>query len=101
MEYTIQNETLTVSIKQKGAELFSVIHKQNNIEYIWTGDPAFWGKTSPVLFPIVGALKDNIYIFNDKKYTLSRHGFARDRIFEVEKTTKDSIVFLLTNTAES
>jgi len=101
MEYTIQNEILAVSIKQKGAELFSVIHKQNNLEYMWSGDPAFWGKTSPVLFPIVGALRQNTYLFHAIRYSLNRHGFARDVDFEVEKRAKDSIIFLLRSSAES
>jgi galactose mutarotase-like enzyme len=95
MSITIQNTHLTVSIHEKGAELYSIRHRQHDLEYMWSGDPAFWGKTSPVLFPIVGTLKNNTYYYNDKAYTLSRHGFARDHVFEVEEQTSDSAVFLL------
>jgi galactose mutarotase-like enzyme len=99
MEYTLQNQSLQIKVKDKGAELFSVIHKQNNLEYMWSGDPAFWGKTSPVLFPIVGALKDNTYLYKDKEYSLSRHGFARDHVFSVENQQEEKITFLLAGKA--
>lgn len=101
MDYTIKNKFISASIHAKGAELFRVTHHQHNIEYMWSGDPAFWGKTSPVLFPIVGALKDNTYIFKGRKYTLSRHGFARDMVFTVADKHDDKIVFLLTNTEKT
>jgi len=101
MEYSIYNNHLNIKVKAKGAELFSVVHQHNNLEYMWGGDPEFWGKTSPVLFPIVGALKDNTYLFNNQKYSLSRHGFARDVTFQVENHREDSMVFLLTSTASS
>lgn len=62
---------------------------------MWSGDPAFWGKHSPLLFPIVGTLKANTYYYQDKAYTLSRHGFAREMEFGVETQTPESITFLL------
>lgn len=95
MSITIQNTHLAVRIHEKGAELYSIHHRQHNLEYMWSGDPAFWGKTSPVLFPIVGTLKDNTYYYHDKAYTLTRHGFARDHVFAVEEQNSDSVVFLL------
>ncbi len=62
---------------------------------MWGADPVFWGKSSPVLFPIVGGLKDNCYTFEGKTYNLPRHGFARDLIFEIEDHWDDGISFLL------
>ena len=93
--YTIENEYLGVSINLKGAELTGLFHKDSQIEYMWNADPIFWGKSSPVLFPIVGGLKDNIYTFEGKSYHLPRHGFARDCVFEVEDHWDDGISFLL------
>ncbi|MEZ0130047.1 hypothetical protein AB9T88_09940 [Flavobacterium sp. LBUM151] len=75
MNTTISNSTLTASIKHAGAELFSLKNNQNK-EYIWEGNPDFWGKHSPVRFPIVGTLKNNTYTFEGKEYQLPRHGFA-------------------------
>jgi galactose mutarotase-like enzyme len=100
MEYPIENEHLLVTIKSKGAELASIVNNQTQLEYMWGAGPA-WAKSSPVLFPIVGTLKDNTYTYKNKTYQLPRHGFARDEAFEVEQSQKDSITFLLTSSAPS
>lgn len=97
----IENENLRVVIQPKGAELDSIVHKQTQLEYLWQGDATFWGKKSPVLFPIVGTLKDNRFTYEGKSYTLPRHGFARDRVFIVESHTADKASFLLRSDAES
>jgi galactose mutarotase-like enzyme len=95
MNYTISNSILSIAINSKGAELQSLKNIQTNKEYIWEGNPEFWGKHSPVLFPIVGALKNDSYIVDDVKYNLSRHGFARDYEFSLFNKTENSITFLL------
>jgi galactose mutarotase-like enzyme len=93
--FTIEDGRLRVSIHPKGAELQRIVHQQYQLDYLWDGDPAFWGKHSPLLFPIVGTLKDNTYIYQDKAYQLPRHGFARDREFQVEDRSPKAITFLL------
>ena len=92
---TLKNKFLTIQINQKGAELTSIFNNKNQTEYLWNANPKFWGKSSPVLFPIVGSLKENIYCFEDKEYSLPRHGFAREREFIVEKLEENSHTFLL------
>jgi galactose mutarotase-like enzyme len=92
---TIQNDKLKVIIDKKGAELKSVKHLHHQLEYMWSGDPTFWGKTSPVLFPIVGTLKENTYLHEGKAYHLPRHGFAREKVFSVTKKSSQSITFSL------
>lgn len=99
--YTIEDQQLRIHVHPKGAELQSIFHKDFQTEYLWSGDPAFWGKHSPLLFPIVGTLKDNTYYYEDKAYSLSRHGFARDREFAVESQSKDAITFLLRSDADT
>lgn len=94
---TLKNKNLSIKINPKGAELTSIFNHENQMEYMWNADPKFWGKSSPVLFPIVGSLKENTYRFEGKDYTLPRHGFARDREFVVEKSEESSIIFLLTH----
>lgn len=93
---TIYNDVLTVTINPKGAELSSLFHKQHELEYLWNADPVYWAKKSPVLFPIVGALKDNTYFFKDKPYELGRHGFARESTFTVSGQSQDAITLTLT-----
>lgn len=97
----IENQFLKATINPLGAELVSLFNKENNTEYIWNADPAFWGKSSPVLFPIIGALKNNQYVYQGKTYTLPRHGFARERVFSVEAHTEGAIILLLKHDEES
>lgn len=101
MIHSIENEFLKAEIKTKGAELCGLTDKGTQLNYIWKGDPAFWGKHSPVLFPIVGALKNNTYYYGDKAFELGRHGFARDREFDVFEQSADMIVFLLESNDET
>ena len=54
--YLLRNEDLVVYVNNLGAELMSVKDAKNKTEYIWNGDPEYWGRRSPILFPFVGAL---------------------------------------------
>lgn len=92
---TIRKSGLTAVISQHGAELVS-LRSDLGTEYIWDGNPKFWAKHSPVLFPIVGTLKNNEYCYKGNTFTLSRHGFARDMQFEVLLHKEDEVVFSLT-----
>lgn len=96
----ISNSNLTAQINHLGAELFSLKTNQNT-EYIWEGKPAFWGKHSPILFPIVGTLKNNSYSYNGIEYHLSRHGFARDMEFSVMEKSSNSVTFSLSASDET
>lgn len=100
MTIVLSNELCAASINSKGAELNSFKNLQTNKEYIWDGNPDFWGKHSPVLFPIVGALKDDCYYYQGKKYNLSRHGFARDFEFDVIESSSNAASFLLKQNPE-
>lgn len=97
----IENENLKAVISPLGAELQSLFNKKTGIEHMWSGDANYWGKHSPVLFPIVGALKNDTYYYNDKPYSLPRHGFARERTFLQDQISKEEAVFTLTQDAES
>jgi galactose mutarotase-like enzyme len=99
--YILENELLKVEVAAKGAELQSIFSKIFGIEYLWNGDPAFWAKRSPVLFPIVGSLKNNEYKYQGKTYQLPRHGFARDMEFQLEKQTLKEITLLLQSNSET
>ena len=101
MIYSIENETYRVSVKSVGAELCSFYDKKAEHEYIWEGNPAFWTGTSPLLFPIVGRLRDDIYHLNGKEYTLAKHGFAKKMEFTPETMSDDEMVFLLRDTEET
>jgi galactose mutarotase-like enzyme len=101
MHIFLENEFLTVGIRPLGAELFSVRHKKNELEYIWSGDPKYWGKTSPVLFPIVGTLKEDKYVYDGNSYNMTRHGFAREKKFDISSQTADEVIFSLDHSPET
>jgi len=92
---TLQNHLLEITLKAAGAELSRIYNKQHQVDYLWSADPEYWGKHAPVLFPIVGALKDDSYTYQEKTYNLARHGFARESTFTIAEQTADTICFEL------
>lgn len=98
---TLENEYLKIEIAEKGAELQSLLSKETNIDYLWRADPKYWAKHSPVLFPIIGALKDDSYLYKEKKYALPRHGFARDKSFRVIKKEKTEVTLSLSQSDDT
>ncbi|WP_240186656.1 aldose 1-epimerase family protein [Pedobacter namyangjuensis] len=101
MMIAIENEHLKVSFAKKGAEIQSIKSVHSSTEFMWSGNPDYWGKFSPVLFPIIGALKDDTYIYEEQKYHLPRHGFARDMDFEHEQISNHEVVFKLSHNDET
>ena len=77
----LSNDKISIQIADHGAELISIC--ANETEYLWQADPQFWGRHSPVLFPIVGRVWNNTYRHEGKTYSLGQHGFARDMDFQL------------------
>lgn len=77
-------------IASEGAELKSLVI--GGREIMWCADPAFWGKTSPVLFPAIGNVRNNKTTIGGKDVSLSKHGFARDNTFSVIRKSGNSLV---------
>jgi galactose mutarotase-like enzyme len=97
---TLQNDYLRIKVVPLGAEFCSLYDRLHRREYIWPAGKA-WPKHSPVLFPIVGQLKDNQYHHNGIAYTLPRHGFAREKTFTLAEQSDDRLVFRLTEDAST
>lgn len=96
----INNDTLTLTISEHGAELQSIRDAKGQ-EYLWDGDPHYWGRHSPILFPLVCGLWQDTYRVDGKEYHLSRHGFARDTDFKVVRKAADRITFALSDSEET
>jgi galactose mutarotase-like enzyme len=90
----IENDWLKVGIISNGAEVRKVKHKKNGLDYMWTGDTAYWGRVSPVLFPFIGRLKEDQYQLDGQTYKMSQHGFLRDVVFEVDEQTTTNVSFV-------
>ncbi len=104
MRYFLQNKFLKVEIDSFGAELKSVQSLSSETrgrEYMWQADPTFWGRTSPVLFPFVGSLKNKQFTINGKTYPMGQHGFARDMEFDLVNQTENEIWFKLESSDET
>lgn len=101
MTVKLENDYLQAIIAEDGAELISLKSKQTGLEYIWQGDSTYWNRHAPVLFPIVGRLKDDQYTYEDKTYTMKQHGFARDSLFEVIEAGPELASLSLKSSAET
>ena len=101
MQHILENDQLTVTLSTQGAEVQSVCNKATGQEYIWTADPGVWARHAPVLFPIVGKLKEDQYRLGDDTYAMTQHGFARDKDFKVIEHNDDHLTFGLTADPET
>ena len=97
--FTLKNEQLEIEINPHGAELVRVV--KDSVDYLWDGNPEFWGRTSPILFPIVGAVVEGKYFVDGKEFRLSQHGFARDMVFELISQAADEVWFRLLSTDDT
>ena len=97
--HTLKNEILTVQVKEHGAELASI--RKGSVEYLWQADPLFWGRHSPVLFPIVGSVWEKRYRVDGREFELGQHGFARDMDFTMVEGGEDEVRYRLESTEDT
>lgn len=93
MRYILENAVLRIEMDSFGAELKSVRAKKTDREYMWYGDEKYWDRTSPILFPFIGNLKNKKYRYEGKEYSVGLHGFACDMEFSVISRAEDEIWF--------
>lgn len=98
-KYNIKNGVYDLTVSDHGAEITSLL--KNGKELMWNANPEFWGRTSPVLFPKVGAVWEKKYRFDGKTYEMGQHGFARDMDFDLVSETGDELVFELKDSEET
>ncbi len=95
----LSNGIISAEISELGAEIKSI--KKDGYEYIWSGDKRVWGNTAPVLFPILGFLKDGKYTLDGKTYEMTKHGIVRGKTFSVESVTEASATMLYKHNEET
>lgn len=99
--FQISNDKITIQVNSMGAELKSLKDVAAGTEYMWNADPAYWKRTSPVLFPIVGGLKDGRFRLDGREYPMGQHGFARDMEFRLKSQVASEIWFVLESDEET
>lgn len=95
MKYVLESDELRLTVQSMGAEMVSLVNKRNNKEYLWQADPKYWPRHAPVLFPIVGKLKNDSYQVEGKAFEMFQHGFARDLDFSLVKHSEDLLTLRL------
>jgi len=91
----LDNKKIKIEVDSQGAQLQKLVLKKDDKNYLWHGDSKYWGRRAPILFPIVGRLKEDKYIYNDQEYKMTQHGFARDKEFELVEQSKNHLSYLL------
>lgn len=100
--FRLKNSLLKIAIHPIGAELQKISAIKNNLEFMWDGNPEIWSGHAPNLFPIVGELKNGIFIFENKSYHLLRHGFARrSNDFSIVDQSDKHLSFKLSSSKET
>src|SRR4051812_3481441 len=93
MQTVLRCGAMRATINAKGAELCSL--QKDCVEYLWQADPDVWPRHAPVLFPIVGRLKNDSYAWQGATYSMGQHGFARDSTFELRSANERSATFVM------
>ena len=102
MDYVIENEFLKVTVDSYGAQVKSVIRKEDNVEHMWQADKSLWGYHAPILFPFTGRLKDGKHIAKGKTFEVAvQHGFARTSEHEFVYKNKETLVLQLMDSEET
>lgn len=96
MNYSLNTQNLSIEVTKTGIELCSIKSKKSGQEYMWQGDPAIWGSHAPVLFPIIGALKNGECFYEGTSYRIPKHGLIRNsNKVELVEQTEHSLRFRL------
>lgn len=101
MAVKLENEFLCVEIAEMGAEVTRIYDKTENNEILWEGNPVYWKRHSPVLFPNVGKTYKNRVLINGTQYPTSQHGFARDNVFTCIEAAKERASFMFRSSEET
>lgn len=97
MEITLTNTFFHATVSSQGAQLLSFKNLSTGVEHIWNGNSQVWKFRAPILFPIVGRLKDGFYQWQGKQYLLTNHGFARDLEHELVESSGTKVLWRLTD----
>ena len=101
MAVKLENEFLCVEIAEMGAEVTRIYDKTEDNEILWEGNPVYWKRHSPVLFPNVGKTYKNRVLINGTQYPTSQHGFARDNEFTCIEAANEKASFMFRSSEET
>ena len=97
----LENEFLLVEIAAQGAEETRIFNKKDETDVLWEGNPVFWCRHSPLLFPYVGKTYQNKLWIDGKQYDTEKHGFARTSLFDCVAESENSVTYMLKDSEET
>ena len=95
----LQNGPCAVELAAPGAEIMA--WRIDGRDLLWHGDPAFWPRRSPVLFPFCGWTSGGRFRALGRSYATGVHGFAHTAPFHLERLAQDAARMTLADTPAS
>lgn len=92
MQVEIESQGYTAVVSQKGAELVSLRNTQGE-QYMWSGDEAYWTGKAPILFPVIGRMKEGGYSLDGRRYEMPKHGLVRGKRWDLESQSPACVSF--------
>ena len=92
MQHTIESQGYTAIIDETGAELVSLKSPQGE-EYMWSGDAEYWTGRAPILFPVIGRMKEGGYTLDGQHYEMPKHGLVRKKPWVLIDHASDNLTF--------
>lgn len=89
----IFNDDIAVEVNSAGAELMSLKTRKDGLEFLWQGDPKYWKRRAPLLFPIVGIFEKDRYMYKGREYEIELHGFIKDCTFDLLESNETSLLY--------
>ncbi|MGB0865596.1 MAG: aldose 1-epimerase family protein [Granulosicoccaceae bacterium] len=100
MQVELASAGYTALISQTGAELVS-LRDPSGEEFMWSGDARYWSGRAPILFPVIGRMKDGGYNFDGRRYDMPKHGLVRRKVWELESQSPAAVEFSIRADNES
>lgn len=101
MLYTVENSKLRLQVCDLGAQMVSLILQEDGREQLWQGDARLWDDHAPWLFPVIGRLKDDGFVWQGQRFSMPMHGFAKDMTFACVQYSADTLSLRLTESEAS
>lgn len=98
MTVVLSYDQLELTVNTHGAEMTRLYNKTSGLEYLCEKEKPVWQEQAPILFPIIGNLKEGYYLYQGKKYFCNTHGFAKNSEFSILEKTDNSVSLVLCNT---
>lgn len=98
---TLENNHLKLLINERDGQWTSLFDKEHEKELLWQGSEASWNRQAPLLFPIVGRLKENTFTHYGRIYSMTQHGFLRDQTLRLITHSENEVIFEFESNVET